>query len=65
MVFLPQTICETIKEMDLCSCRHVGPNKIVHKLSDMSYEIQKSVKDKPIVVHVGKENLIIGNRSFW
>ena len=33
---------------------YVGPYKIIRKLSDLSFEIRKSIKDKPLIVHVDK-----------
>ena len=36
---------------------YVGPYTVLRKISDLSYEIQKSKKDKPIVVHVDKLKL--------
>ena len=36
---------------------YVGPYTVLRKISDLSYEIQKSKKDNPIVVHVDKLKL--------
>ena len=45
------------------SFAYVGPYTVLRKISDLSYEIQKSRKDKPIIVHIDKLKLCVEPES--
>ena len=49
-----------IKRSKKWSFVYVGPYKILRKVSDVTYEIQKSPRDKPLIVHVDKLKLCAG-----
>ena len=60
MVFLPTAVRSPLEKVEFV---YVGPYTVLRKISELTYDIQKSRKNKPIIVHIDKLKLCVKNDS--